>query len=116
MDELDQKLIERWRRAGEDLRIRITAPAELRDAAGEPFMCEVFVPDFGSPAGGLVVSRGTERRLRPRLRAFGEGLFLCIAGLREPTTYSRGAFIDELEDWGWFGEPGTEPEWYVERR
>jgi hypothetical protein len=116
LDGLDQKLIERWRRAGEDLGIRVMAPAELRDAAGGPFMCEVFVADFGSPAGGWVVSQRTERRLRRQLRTLGESLFLCIAGPRQPSAYSRAAFIQELEDWGWFGEPGGEPSWYVERR
>src|SRR4051812_21259983 len=31
---LHQKLIDHWRRAAEDLGIRISAPAELRDASG----------------------------------------------------------------------------------
>jgi hypothetical protein len=113
---LDDKLIERWRRAGEDLGIRVTAPARLRDAADDPLLCEVFVPDFGSPSGGVVVSQRTERRLRAQLRAMGERLFQCIAGSRQQRAYSRSAFIQELEDWGWFGEPGEQPDWYVERR
>ena len=112
---LDEGLIERWRRAAVDLGIRVTAPVELRDAAGAPFLCEVFVPDFGSATGGLVVSQRTERRLRPRLRGLGEGLFLCVAESRQRRDYSRNAFIAELEDWGWFGQPGGEPDWYVER-
>jgi hypothetical protein len=115
-DGLDEKLIARWRRTGEDLGIRVAAPAELRDWAGEPLLCEVFVADFGSPAGGVVVSRRTERRLRPRLRALGKHLFLCIAAPRQQGAYSRGSAIQELEDWGWFGEPGEKPQWYVERR
>lgn len=113
---LDQELIARWRRAAEDLGIRVTAPAELRDAAGAPFLCEVWVRDFGSPAGAVVVSRRTERRLRPQLRVLGERAFLCVAGPKQPRHYSREAFIAEVEDWGWFGEPGAEPDWYVERR
>lgn len=76
----------------------------------------MFVPDFGSPAGAVVVSQATERRLRPRLRALGERLWLCIAPARHPRAYSRAAFISELEDWGWFGEPGGQPDWYEERR
>lgn len=115
-DGLDYKLIERWRRAAGDLGIRVTAPAELRDPAGVAFLCEVFVPDFGSATGGVVVSQRTERRLRPGLRALGEELFLCVAGPRQPRVYSRAVFIQELEDWGWFGEPGAEPDWYVDRR
>lgn len=115
-DGLDRKLIERWRRAAGDLGIRVTAPAELRDPAGVAFLCEIIIPDFGSSSGALVVSQRTERRLRPRLRALGEGRFLCVAGARQPRDYSRAAFIQELEDWGWFGEPGAEPDWYVDRR
>lgn len=112
---LDRKLIERWRRAAEDLGIRVVAPVELRDPAGRPFLCEVFVHDFGSPAGAVVVSQRTERRLRPRLRAMDERPWLCIEGRRQPRAYSRPAFIEALEDWGWFGEPGGQPDWYVER-
>lgn len=115
-DRLDHKLIERWRRAAVDLGVRVTAPVELGGPAGVPLRCEVFIPDFGSPSGAWVVSQRTERRLRPRLRALAEGRFLCIAGPRQPRDYSRAALIGELEDWGWFGEPGGQPDWYVERR
>ena len=115
-DGLDHKLIACWRQAGEDLGIRVTAPAELRGPAGAPFLREVLVRDFGSPAGLVVVSQRTERRLRSTLRALGERLSLCIAEARHPRAYSRAAFISELEDWGWFGKPGGQPDWYVERR
>lgn len=113
---LDQKLIERWRRAGEDLGICVTAPAELRDLAGNPFLCEVFLRDFGSRSGGVVMSQRTEKRLRPQLSAMGARLFQCVAQRRQQAAYSRSAFIQELEDWGWFGKPGKQPDWYVERR
>jgi hypothetical protein len=114
LDALDRKLIERWRRAAEDLAIRVTAPAELRDPAGPLLLCEAFIPDFASPTGAVVVSQKTERRLRPRLRGLEETLWLSVAGQQH--AYSRAALIQELEDWGWFGEPGRQPDWYVERR
>lgn len=114
MDErgLDGQVIAAWRAASADLGIRVTAPVELRDAGG-PFACEAFVSDFGSPAGAVVVSEKAERRLRPRLRALG--LWTSVEPRRQPVAYSRKRFIHALEDWGWFGEPGAEPDWYVDR-
>lgn len=118
MDEagLDKRAIALWRAAADDLGIRVTAPAELRDAEGRPFACEAFVPDFGSPTGAAVMSAKTERRLRPRLRALGDRLWVSVEPRRQPSAYVRGHFIRELEDWGWFGAAGAEPDWYVDRR
>jgi hypothetical protein len=113
--ELDQRLIDRWRRAADDLGLRVTAPAELRDAQGRPFLVEALVADFGSPSGGIVISARTERRLRRTLRAL-PGLWLTIDPGRGPSAYHRRHVIAELEDWGWFGPTDAAPAWYVERR
>ena len=111
IDRLEQRLVEQWQQAAVDLGITVTAPVELRDASGEPFQCEAFVHDFGSPTGAVVVSPKTERRLRGRIR---DELSVCRSE-RRVTGYNRKHFIDELLDWGWFGKPGAEPSWYSER-
>lgn len=118
MDEpgLNPRVIALWRAAADDLGIRVIAPAELRDSDGEPFVCEAFVPDFGSPTGAVVVSAKTERRLRPRLRAPGDRLWLAVEPRQQASAYVRKHFIRVLEDWSWFGEAGAEPDWYVDRR
>ncbi|MBV9930158.1 MAG: hypothetical protein JO013_04355 [Alphaproteobacteria bacterium] len=112
MDEakLEMRLVAAWREAAADLGIAVTAPVEVRDAAGEPFRCEVWVRDFGSPGGGLVVSARTERRVRRQLR--GSGLSYCLEPTRARRGYDRHAFIAALIDWGWFGPPDARPGWW----
>lgn len=108
---LDMRLVEQWQKASGDLGIRVTAPAELRDAKGTAFVCEAFVHDFGSAHGGAVVSQKTERRVREGLRSLGDELWYSVSP-RGSSAYARKHFIDELLDWGWFGEAGEEPSWY----
>jgi hypothetical protein len=58
---LDLRLVEHWQAAAEGVGIRVTAPIELTDASGKPYVCEVLVHYFGSSSGTLV--------LCPRLNA-----------------------------------------------
>jgi hypothetical protein len=110
---LNNRLIEAWRMAARDLGIRVTAPVELRDAAGETFVCEALVEDFGSPEGAVIVSQRTERRVRQNLRSLGGRLWHCVVPDRQQSGYVRKYHIDELQDLGWFGSPGGEPSWYI---
>ena len=111
---LEQRLVERWRHAAENLGILVTAPVKLRDASGQPFTCEALVHDFGSPTGAVVVSPRTERRVRHSLRSRGDELWVSGSG-RTLSAYNRKHVIEELLDWGWFGKAGGEPAWYTER-
>lgn len=110
---LEARLVEQWQHAARDLGIRVTAPIELQDASGQPFTCEALVHDFGSATGGVVVSAKTERRFRAQLRSVRDKLWVSRSG--PLIGYNRKYFIDELVDWGWFGERGGEPRWYSER-
>jgi hypothetical protein len=112
-DELDWRLIENWRMAAEELAIRVSAPVELMNAAGRPFLCEVLVHDFGSPEGTLTLSSKTARRVKQALKGLRIGV--CVEGARNGRSYVRKHFVDELLDWGWSGKAGSEPSWYADR-
>lgn len=112
---LNEKLVEGWRSAAVDLGIRVTAPVELSDRDGAKFQCEALIHDFGSPNGAVVVSRRTERRVREGLRGLGPSVWVCIAPDRQPSEYARKRFIDQLVDWGWFGDPARRPDWFSGR-
>lgn len=112
---MEQRLIDRWRSAANDLNITVTAPVELHDATGVPFLCEVMLRDFGSAGGAIIVSAKTERRVRAHLRSLDPSIWVAIAEPRPTSTYDRDHGIAELMDFGWFGEAGKEPDWYVER-
>jgi hypothetical protein len=108
---LEQRLVALWQEAAEDLGIRVTAPVELLDASDRPFTCEALVHDFGSWTGAVVVSPKSERRVRANLRTLENKLW--VSGSEQRLTgYSRKRVMEELLDWGWFGEPGAEPQWY----
>ena len=111
---LEERLILNWLQAARNLGVRVTAPIELLDAAGQPFVCEALVHDFGSPSGAVVVSPKTERRIRRHLRSLGDNVWVSMSEQRLQS-YKRAHFIEELVDWAWFGEAGAQPEWYSER-
>ncbi len=110
---LDRRLIARWKTAATKLGIEVVAPVELQDAAGIAFSCEVFLPDFGSDNGALIVSPKTERRIRPQLRSLSDTIFIVH---ESGSAYKQTHVVEELMDFGWFGKPGEEPDWYIMRR
>lgn len=112
-DGLDWRLIANWRMAAEDLAIRVSAPVELMDASGRPFLCEVLVHDFGSPEGTLALSSKTARRVKQALKGLRIGA--CVGGAGNGRAYVRKRFVDQLLDWGWSGKAGSVPRWYAER-
>src|SRR5687767_6680104 len=95
---LDTRLIELWLTAADDLDIRVTAPVERKDRAGSAFACEVFLPDFGSPTGAIVVGCKTERRFRHNLRNFEERLWVSVEARHPIYKYERKHLIDTLLD------------------
>lgn len=64
--------------------------------------------DFGGPKGTVVGNRDSGLGdIRKRLGYYASNLFPAYQ------TYARQYFIDTLNDWGWFGEPGKEPPRYT---
>jgi hypothetical protein len=99
---LDQKLIGSWLKVASELGVRVIAPYMMRAPDGSDIECEAYVPDFGSPSGAVVLSGKTERRERARLKSLiGVWHSIDARGSREC-----------LEDWEWFGPPGSAPSWY----
>lgn len=110
-EELDQHLIAGWLAAANDLGIRIVAPYSLA-GPDKPSLCEVFLPDFGSPAGALFVSARTERRIRSVLES--SGLWTAIELDGPEMSYDLRGYISTLRDFGWFGSPNDKPRWWAE--
>ena len=107
---LDAKLIARWQSVSQELGISVVAPAEI--TVGDlSCVCEVYLPDFGSNEGMVIVSERTERRERDQLRRSGK--HLVIAQARTDNRYGRSTAIDELSDFGWYGPANDVPDWYA---
>lgn len=111
---LNTKLINEYRQAAKDLGIGVTAPFELKDKSGTVVMCEAYVHDFASPTGAVIVSAKTERRERQRLRTLDGEPWICVEPDRRQAGYDRSVFIEQMRDWGWFGDETNRPLWLPE--
>ena len=111
MSGIEDRLVQTWLEAARDLGIRVVAPYELALRTGETVLCEAFIPDFGSAAGAVQLSAKNERRVRRALR--GSGVWVSATGRKARLAYDRGYYIDMLNDWGWFGPKGRQPDWYT---
>lgn len=107
---MDEQISDAWLQAAADLGIRVVAPFKLVSESGELERFEAHVLDFGGPKGTVAGNQDSVYR-HNELR---ERLGYHPSNLHPPyRIYARQLFIDTLNDWGWFGEPGKEPSWYT---
>lgn len=64
-----KKISQAWQEAGRELRIRVTAPFNLR-IGGDDVTAEAFIRDFGGPDGAIAVASETSC-FRPGLMRLG---------------------------------------------
>ena len=103
-----------WLDAGRDLRIRVVHPFSFTSRSGKTAVTQgVFLPDFGSTAGMLLLCRFDSDAVHD----IAEDTEFYSSGLNpihyEP--YDRLHFIEALNDWGWFGDPSVAPDWFSGR-
>lgn len=101
-----------WLEAAADLGIRVQHPFTFTNRSGVTATTQgVYLPDFGSRAGTLLVCRFDPEELD---RLADDTDFFC-SGLNplsyEP--YRRDLYVETLNDWGWFGPPDDRPGWYT---
>ena len=102
-----------WRKAGDNLGFRVTAPFVVDEVT---FVA--FIPDFGGPNGTLVAlypinDPGQEEAWKAC--AMRHGLFLSQVNHGPATQLQEADVIDALEDWAYFGPPDHQPIWFVKR-
>jgi hypothetical protein len=111
MTALEQRTIEHWRQAFDDLGFRFEAPFTLEDA-GETLRYLGWLPQFGGQYGMLIITSESleeQQRLMDAARARGFG-YSCMSASDEP--YDREVTIDVLNDWGWASSEPV-PTWYT---
>ena len=106
---LDQEIMNAWRKAADELGIRVEIPFSLATHSGERVSYEARVLDFGGPNGTVFGTLQDESGFTQRRKS--AGYFASDIGPRY-RTYNREFFIDTLDDWKWFGTEGQEPSWY----
>ena len=107
---MDEGISDAWRQAAAELGIRVVAPFKLMLETDEAEWFEAHILDFGGPMGTVAGNQDSGYGPNePRKR-----LGYYASNLHPPyRIYARQLFIDTLDDWGWFGEPGKEPPWYT---
>jgi hypothetical protein len=102
---IDLLIMNAWKEAAADLGIRVIAPFEFKTGNELPILFEAFVPDFGSPAGAIVMTEKSRNDIAVKGR-WASRLYETYQ------TYRRADFIETLIDWGWFGDETKTPSWY----
>ncbi|MGC4068434.1 MAG: hypothetical protein QM784_28065 [Polyangiaceae bacterium] len=103
------ELTRAWIEAAAELGIRVQAPYQHYFPDGTVLVAEAFVPDFGSPAGMLVIALEDAARVAA---LSGSGLAYSALG-QSYDAYDSTLFRETLDDWGWFGSPAIRPNWYT---
>jgi hypothetical protein len=104
---MNSKISAAWQTAGSELDVRVVAPCEVRTASGKVVVCEAYLPDFGSPKGAIVLGYDGTDTFRSQL-----GEYWCSVSYEPYEKFSPTLFVDTLNDWGWFGAIGMQPNWY----
>ena len=99
-----------WLQASKDLGIRVIHPYSFKAANEETFTSVgVYLPDFGSINGTLLVSRFDS----PTIHEAADKTIFYRSNLYPDSyePYTRELYIETLNDWGWFSAEKP-PIWY----
>lgn len=101
-----EKIIIAWKEAALDLQLKIQLPFILKTADNKYIQLPLLVEHFGSKQGTLIFSSSRE------FKDFNKMGYYCSALYPSYSIYNRILFIDTLNDWGYFGAPHQQPDWY----
>lgn len=101
-----------WLQAASDLGIRVVHPFTFTSRTGSTATTSgVYLPDFGAPAGTLLTCRFDGDEVYDA--AEETDFFRSALSPHSYEPYNREHFIEALNDWGWFGPPGSKPSWFT---
>lgn len=107
-DSKDISLITAWKEASKDLGLEIISPFKVNTENGK-FEYPLLVKNFGRKKG-TIIARHVHFMDYPMPRH--KDYFFSAVGADSYTKYKRTDFIETLEDWGYYGDKETKPDWY----
>ncbi len=114
MSHVANPMAQAWLDAGRDLGIRVVHPFRFTSRDGKTAETQgVFLPDFGSAAGTLLLCRFDSDIVADT--AEDTEFYRSALNPIHYEPYNRLHFIEALEDWGWFGDPSLAPDWFAGR-
>jgi hypothetical protein len=105
-----ERVINAWREAAVDLKIKIQSPFILTTSDGREFKYELLIENFGSDLGTLMCSTQSNIDIKTQKEY---GYYCSLVYPDAYSVYERELFIDTLNDWGYFGEDTQKPVWYT---
>lgn len=101
-----------WIEAAKDLKIQVVHPFKFKTPCGEEFETQgVYLPDFGSIRGTLLTCRFDSDEIMDA--ADESGYYRSSLSPYHYEPYSRAAYVEALNDWGWFGNENELPVWFA---
>ena len=110
------KVSDAWRKAGEELNIRVIAPYTIQGSDGKDYCFAAYLPDFGGRKGAVLIAAEP-----PKFECSGKvlecaknhGYWHSILSCDCYSIFDKDSFIATLDDFQYFGEPGNQPNWYT---
>jgi len=112
----DNKVILAWRKAGEDLGIRVKAPFALAIESSGVCHFPVHLPDFGGTKGAVLLLANPptfDTDAAAVACATQNGFWISILNTDQYGVYDREHFIATLNDFQFYGTPEQKPDWYT---
>lgn len=106
----DDLLIRSWLECREELGVDLEAPSEYPPGSGQ--RCVTRLRWFGSPNGMVVVRLQDPAHVEAYRQARQDGLYCSAINPAAYQPFNRDLFVETLDDWGWYGLPEDQPEWY----
>jgi hypothetical protein len=108
-----EPLVNTWREASKKLGFAFESPYTLM-VGDERFSVIGFLPHFGSPRGMVldIWVAGVPDSTRALQQAARRAQIFCSSvSVETYSDYNREAFIEALNDWGYFGPEKARPPW-----
>lgn len=101
--------INAWTTAAKDLGLLIRPSFNILSDNGQTIHCALLLENFGSKLGTAIF---TDLLQCPDPNFSSKGYYISTLGVGY-SEYHRDLFIDTLNDWGYFGDPKLEPDWFT---
>ena len=105
---LDEPLIKAWKIAAQELGLDIINPLRMNTENGK-VEYPVLVKNFGRKKGTIIARHELFMDYpMPKHKDY----YFSAVNADYYSKYSRENFIETLEDWGYYGDKASKPEWY----
>ena len=108
----EENIASAWRAAADDLRLEVLVPYVVQ-SGGREYRFIALIRSFGSAQGTLLClpDQWDEQGFA---EVAGESGFYCSGVYPQSySRYDRKHFVETLNDWGWFGDQSSMPDWYT---